>query len=876
MPFVPAASAQRVNLAKYQAAAASSVNSTYLADFAVDGIVSNYHSLRSTNITNYFFPVEIAYPRPVTVASAHLYTGLLEAASPTQILPSYRYQYFDGSAWVTITTIQNNTAPEVATVFPQPVTASRFRLLGISNGSFTVRELAFFPPNLVGGVEQGFPLGTDVTLNLARQRPAISSSAQLANTNGPGYAKNAFDGYLDNASRWLAEPVNGVYSAGETLDVDLLSLHAVGSAHVYSGIMDANRVSGSPITDFTLQYFDAAASAWVNVPGGAVAGNSQTARVVSFASPVFTSRIRLLTTTATPARVQELLLFPPRAGGYAIGREVVNAAPPADAWDRYSDSYHLLRNAGPDLRLGLVNGSVVNVPVDPLLPRRTEWQLLLNYRDGTYRVRNADTGLCLSLAQISKAAGVAVVAEAYSGLPHQDWRLSYNPANPAQFTLVNAYSGLALQPVGGSSSSGASFEVAAASSASVQKWTASVSRIHPKKGLASAVATHQAYTTLFAPVSWSYSWSRPFTNTLTHLDADHTFNPMQWGNFSGAHGLASPPPAAHLRELQSNPKPVHFLGFNEPDGEGQANMLPEEALERWPRLEALNVPLLSPASAGFSNGWQSDFTDGANDFGYRRDYTAVHWYNRPDANAFINTLQNYYTSFGRPIWVTEFSNTRFSGTVTWTEAQSYNFLAEFLWRAESLPWLRRYSLFIYQEGGSELSPDTADAPRSNALRADGSLTAFGQLYAGWDGVTNVVPNRAYHLHNHGQYQRAMNPGGSAAPGFVDPEASTTGTQWFLAPGDTANTYRIRSTVDGRALRYWTGFSVALGASLTGTANEWRLVADQHGRYFIEHPGTGKRLSHNGAGFTIVALTDTSEASKWRLVCPAVAEPLPSP
>jgi hypothetical protein len=42
------AQGQRVNFAKFQHVAASSQNSTYSADLAVDGIVSNFHSWRST------------------------------------------------------------------------------------------------------------------------------------------------------------------------------------------------------------------------------------------------------------------------------------------------------------------------------------------------------------------------------------------------------------------------------------------------------------------------------------------------------------------------------------------------------------------------------------------------------------------------------------------------------------------------------------------------------------------------------------------------------------------------------------------------------------------------------------------------------------
>lgn len=895
--LVGTAHAQRVNLAKYQTVAASSQNTTYLADFATDGIVSNFHSLRTNNITGSFFTLEVSYPKPVTVASAHLYTGLLETASATQILPGYRYQYFDGAAWVTITSVLNNTAAEVATTFPQAVTASRFRLLGVSNGVFTIRELAFFPPNLAGGVEQGYPLGTDVTLNLAYKQPAAASSAQLVNPNGPGYAKNAFDGYLDNRSRWLVAPVNNVYAAGETLEVDLLSTHAVGAAHVYSGVMNASRVSSSPIPDFTLQYWDGAA--WQPIPGAAIAGNTLAARAIEFASPVSTSKIRLLTTGATPARLQELLLFPPRAGGTPLGREVVDAAPPTDTYERYSDSFYRIRNTGPDFRIGLVNGAVVNVPADPVFPGRTEWQLLLNHRDGTYRVRNADTGLCLALGQLGTAAGIPVVAEEYTALPHQDWRLVYNAATPAQFALVSAYSGHAIQPLNNSWSSGAPLVVAPYNSAlNLQFWTASLRRAHPKKGVAATnsligaryaaapgLTYHQDYYNRLNGF-WSYTWNRQSSDSFPYLAADFTYNPMQWGDFGWDHGNASRIPIErNHRDLQETGKPVALLGFNEPEHEEQGYITVDDAIARWPRLEARDVPLVSPAPANINGTWFQDFVAKADARGYRRDYTAVHWYAAPNANSLITQLTNVYNDFGRPVWLTEFGNTRWSGTATWTEADTFNFLAEFLWRAESLTWLKRYSIFGYIEEApgspDPVSPDPAEAPRSNILRYDGTLTPLGQLYAGWDGVTGVVNDTAYHLHNHGAYLRAINPGADSGPAGISPDSDIAGIQWFLSPGATANTVRILSTRDGRPLRYVDGVSapVTLGAAgETGLAVEWSFTADQYGRYYLQHPASANkrlRLNANG-GYAMVASTDTGDLSKWRFIRPAASDPVGAP
>ncbi len=894
------ASAQRVNIAKFQPATANSVNTSYLADFATDGIVSNFHSLRTNNITSNFFTLEFTYPRPITIASAHLYSGLLESATPAQVLSSYRYQYFDGSAWVTITSVLSNTNPEVATLFPQPVTATRFRLLGISNGFFTIRELAFFPPNLVGGIEQGYPLGTDVTLNLAHKRPAVASSAQLVNTNGTGYAKNAVDGYLDNRSRWLVNPVNNLYAGGESLEIDLLSLHGVGSAHVYSGEMDAGRVSSSPIPDFTLEYWDGAA--WLPIPGATITGNTQTARAITFTSAVSTSRIRLVTTSATPARLQELLLFPPRAGGYPLGLGVIDAAPPADTFERYSDSFYQLVNTGSGLNVGLVDGAVAAAAENPTAPERTEWQLLLNYRDGTYRIRNAVTGLHLALSQISTTSGVSVTAQTYSALPHQDWRLAYDAANPARFSLVNAYSGLVLQPLANSAASGASLVAVPASPANTfQLWTAPLRRHHPKKGIAASnAAIGTRYTA--APGltmhedffnrlngNWSYSWNRQTSDTFPYLTPDFGFNPMVWGGDSvWAHGNTDRLPVERIyRDLQSNGKAVSLLGYNEPDASEQGNVEASVAVTRWPRFEASNVPLVAPAAANPYSQWLIDFVAGVDAQGYRRDYMAVHMYYAPNADFHINRLTQIYNDYGRPIWVTEFGNTRWSGTATWTDGQNYNFLAEFMWRAESLPWLKRYSIFGYVEEAPDapppVSPDPPEAPRSNIIRYDGTLTALGELYAGWDGVTSVLNDRAYHLHNKKEYRRARNPGlPPAAPtdliATASPEGATDGVQWFLIPGSTADTVRIVSTRDGRRLRYFTGNYVGLAPATNFTGqSEWRLVPDQHGWFFLAHPQSGARLRIDSTGTLLHGSgTATSDDYKWRFIRPAAPDPVGPP
>jgi hypothetical protein len=216
---------------------------------------------------------------------------------------------------------------------------------------------------------------------------------------------------VDDTSRWLGAST----PAGQTLEVDLLQDHAIGSAHVYSGTGNA-----SPLSSFILHYWDGAA--WMAIPGATITGNASTARVVTFSSPVTTSRVRLVNNSASVGRVKELLIFPPSAGGSPLGQDVLTSAPPTSKWDDFSDSLWRLRNGGPDLRLALVDGQVVfanNSSGSPVL----DWQLLLNHHDGSYRLRHTATGDCLAQGEISTTTGKSVVVEPYTGMPHQDWFL---------------------------------------------------------------------------------------------------------------------------------------------------------------------------------------------------------------------------------------------------------------------------------------------------------------------------------------------------------------------------------------------------------------------------------------------------------------------
>jgi hypothetical protein len=161
------------------------------------------------------------------------------------------------------------------------------------------------------------------------------------------------------------------------------------------------------------------------------------------------------------------------------------------------------------------------------------------------------------------------------------------------------------------------------------------------------------------------------------------------------------------------------------------------------------------------------------------------------------------------------------------------------------------------------------------------VVPFGQLYAGWDGVTSIANQKACHLHNRGTYRRVHHPAVTDPVDLiatVTPETQIPGTQWFLVPGSTENTVRIASTRDGRRLRFFTGTTVGTAAATNvQPQTEWRVVPDQHGWYFIEHPGTNQRLRVNGSGTLVMGpVTSTADDFKWRFAVPAVPEPVSAP
>ncbi len=843
LPAVP----QRVNLAKYQATTSSTTNGQYQADFATDGVVGNGNSWRTLNVTTPHW-AEVAFPVPITIGSAHVYSGIDDGS----VLGSFKVQYKSGASWIDApgSARAGNTSPEVNVLFSNAVSSDHFRLYSDQDGNIRVKEFALFPPNSVGGVEQGFPIGTDVELNLAKKRPVTATSA-----SGTNYAKLAVDGFVSGASKWQTSLVGS-----NSLEIDLRVVTKIGSAHLYSG-------DGSvpPLTNFVLQYGDG--TAWTNVSGGLITGNTNAARVITFSNAPIASQVRLVFTNASVSAVRELCIFPANGGvGYPLGQDVLGTAPSAKEFEDFNDAFYIVQNRAANLPLSVSNTTPL-LNLAALDTNLTHYQVLLNVGTDTYRLRNRSTGRCLAGAGGSTNTGAPLVDEDYSAMTHQQWRLV--PVDSTNYYLINEWSGLVADTSASGTNAGTPLVQAALDGSASQHWRFLFQTRYPKKGNAGFVAKWSEYKG-----NWAYNWGR---TTTVSLPDDVIFNPMQWGNFNWDIGDAQGPIEQSISEWHRDDKAVHLLGFNEPDGADQSNLTVDQAIDLWPRLERLDLPLVSPVAKSPDAAWMNSFMTQAQALGYRVDAIAAHNYPDPNSgssDALVNLLQSFNNAWNRPVWLTEFSAVNWDGKGTWTEEDNYNWLAEFIWRAESLPWLRHYSLFLFTANSTNPTPtnpwDTV-GPRSNAFETNGTTpTSFGELYFAWDCDANVRSDTAYFIHNKGERKRLQNAVSSSAPSHRWIRDGSNTVQWVLRPSDVTNQWYVVSLRDGRRLRYSGGVVDLAPALTTGAAVRWNWVEDQYGWFYLENPAapaSNRRLKDNAGVFGMVTNTSISDQVKWRFIVP---------
>lgn len=861
----------RVNLAKYQLLTASSVNGNRLASYATDGDAGNDSLWQSQNWA--FNNGRIDFPFPVEVGSAQVFMGV----NDTLPLARFGIQYLNGTNWTTIggADVVGNTNVERNLVFTSPVTATSFRIM-VTDPTIRLREFALYPPNGTNG----YPLGTDIKLNLALQRPAVASS----HTAGQ-FPINAVDGRTHAGSSWQTT-ATGV----NTLDIEMVANTKIGSVHLYSGSATA-----PALADFKLRYWNG--TAWLDIPGGVVTGNTNSDRIVSF-TPVTTTRVRLEFTKSgnAPTVIRELQIFPANTGnvGYPLGTDVNPSGRYAD-YEQFNDALYRITSVAANRGMAVATGGQPALEPAGITTAQAQYQVLLNLSDGTYRLRNRDTGECLSGAQLSKAAGAALTDEPYRALPHQDWILE--PLGGGRYRIVNAWSGLAIDTQGGATAQETGLIQNAASGATTQQWRFNYETWAPKKGLG-----HSAFAAAMN-AEWVYNWG---PNPPTNLPSSMVFNPMQWGSFNWTYNTGSGPVWQRTSEWRRRGDGMLLMGFNEPDRfdqsgrsldpnnpqtieEFSSSRAVTNAVNLWPQLMALNQPLVGPSPAD-DGTWLTAFTTDAKNRGFRWEYTAIHDYPSPNSGSsdgLISKIQSYFNDYDLPVWLTEFSFVDWGKNQSWSEEECYQTLAEFLWRAENFAPLRKYALFVFTADSENPQPanswqSVSPAPRSNSYDESGNLTAFGRLYAAWDSDTTVRPDKTYMIHHRSLRKRMANAGTTnTAPGGRTIRTDGPIVNWTLVPTGTANRFYIVSSIDGRRLSHTTGTGVAPSLAAAGTTGinvEWTVTPTasqpEKGWHHIGHPSSSTRLrlasfntGNNAASYQMVAASTTDDSVQWRFIVP---------
>lgn len=540
-------------------------------------------------------------------------------------------------------------------------------------------------------------------------------------------------------------------------------------------------------------------------------------------------------------------------GGVSAASQPLNVLYPANRFifDNFGDGFWTISNQGNASNLVVTSGGVSQVAPNGS-DTNEQFELLYNYQNSTFRIRNRATWQCIG------ANGLQVVPVNYNGGASQQWYLV--DVGSGYFRIINALNSMALQTDNGNP---ANVTLANVSSNSSQYWNFAYQAHYPKKGCAGYEGDYAQFE-----LNWAYNYD---DHTSISLPAAVDFVPMIY-----AAQYYEPLSDAQTRNTGwlSQAAPAYLLAYNEPDNtvaNGGSNTGTNAVIFNWPAIQALNLPLVGPAVANTFDDWQYSFYNLIASNNYRVDYTAVHEYVPPNASSLIGQLQSVYATFGRPVWLTEFSPVDWSNTQSWSEDDDYNFLAEFMWQAEGQEWLKRYAIFPFS-GTNNASPWVDNGYRGNFFLADGAtLSPYGELYAAWDGNLTLQARTPYIIHNLATSFRLTATNNTSFPVASDIYVRNATTEWALLPAPTTNHWYIISLNDGRRLRDVNGTLIFAAPASTGSTVEWEFSGpDSSGYYFITN-SAGHSLNSSGMAPAITFNTTTSGTqnnnNRWRFVKP---------
>ncbi|MFN3168811.1 MAG: glycosyl hydrolase [Phycisphaeraceae bacterium] len=211
-----------------------------------------------------------------------------------------------------------------------------------------------------------------------------------------------------------------------------------------------------------------------------------------------------------------------------------------------------------------------------------------------------------------------------------------------------------------------------------------------------------------ANASWYYHWSNDPNGSADHAPilsgAMHgQYTPMIWGGNLGN----LQPKINRILGYKDALGVEYVMGFNEPERPDQANKTVAEALAMWEQMDlqlaqGAGLKLVSPAVSDNLAGrnWLADFMAQASANNYQVDAVAFHWYgniniNNPagTANNFLSRVDDYYNTYGLPVWITEFAGMDWNTQYTSQQMIDFNeaFLDVVIPGLESRSYVERYS-----------------------------------------------------------------------------------------------------------------------------------------------------------------------------------------
>jgi len=201
--------------------------------------------------------------------------------------------------------------------------------------------------------------------------------------------------------------------------------------------------------------------------------------------------------------------------------------------------------------------------------------------------------------------------------------------------------------------------------------------------------------------TWTYNWAQVADGGA---GSDHEFVPMMWG-----------PP--HLNGWEGNAEKAiangakNFLSFNECDHPSQCNMgagaaasLHQQVMNPYGGRVRISTPAITNSQDPNQGiGWLRQFL-GACGGQCVYDFCAVHWYDVPDPQLFLDHLEAAAKVCGKPIWVTEFA------PINSDDATTDDFLGKVMKSMDTDPkysFVERYAFFMLADGmltrGNQLS-----------------------------------------------------------------------------------------------------------------------------------------------------------------------------